>query len=692
MSNTSTTMNTSNLFSPPIGIDRAQQPQDFSTSNSTNNSTQASSGHFNVNALRSSMMMQNNTNPMQGLSSSSSASSSAATNSTANITGNSSGARLLNAHGINTTSLFQKAKTLQSRMYHHHHHHHQTTSSSPPSSNNNNIINESNNNIINNIPRHYTIQQSIDYIRQSTIHTILSNQKVSSKQDVAKKTERRIQKDWNKTKKEVMDFSVILDDTGRRIMIVKNDGDNDGSSVSGGENGSNISMDGLKHTNTLALMDPTSTIQSSTTTTTTTTTRNNNRSSSMTMNSFSISSNPNELQEFYNFANYHHYQIYNTPDYQSYLSEPQLQRMQQEPQQSNAYNSHIAQLIMDKVKHVGYELSMSQNGLSGSTNNNDGSSSNSSGMFRPYFNGCKLISTLSTTNFATNTPTTPTTGGGGMLGMMMHPSPLSSISTTTTTSNKPLANVKERTISSLLFLSQQFREYIITKVKNMSSTNNNNNNNNSLSGFTNYITKYVQYEIGSDLYHSGKNRDVLFQCMYYCLRCGDVHGALELYVSSQVSLGSGTTTGGNGSGSGTGTGANGNVMKDILEFLVRFIDQNIAAGGGVASGSSATNTTTISNEEKSIGLFQGLNHLPSNHIADMKDLYQHVLLNKQTQQQQHILGGNANATTTQEVGDYEIALIGMMGFCCGDDNNDTNHTNVATTTIEDYVFMKLWNV
>jgi len=534
----------SNILSPSIGIDTVGGRP---TSSQTSSGIPFPNGYNNPNPASSMMTMMNNLNTQ-------STSTASATNT--NFT---TGAQLLSSSGIDTSSLFHKSQSLDSKQSTKNITNNNMTSTNTATSTTyyNNAPHE-NYNI--NISNHNSsnLHSLLESVRNETISKILSQQKMNIRSHIETKIQNRIMEDWNQSKKELMNKFIVLDEHGGLITL------GGGGAVVGDGNNGNVDVGRGGST----MID------------------SNVLSSSLLMSGTNDSAIVNE---FHSLASYHYSNIFD----------------------NNSYGNDDG--LMNMITKISHDLSVSNS------------------FYNPYYNANKLISTLLSSQSSSSR-------SSGLQGLGMN------------TNQSKLSTVYDRTTSSLLFLSNQFRDYLITKVKNSSSSSSTTSSN----GFIGYITKYVEIEYGHDYFYSGK-RDVLFKCIYYSLRCGDVHTALELYNSSRVG----------------GSSDNGNigVLKVALENLVRSVDSECNRSGISGGGSRGSNK-----DEKCIGLFHALHTLSSESIKEMKDLYNHVMLNS------HGEDGDEN--------EYEIALLGMLSFS---DITEGKASRVANATIDDYVFLALWN-
>ncbi len=578
----------SNLFSPPIGVDtigpsnsnryNQNKYNASSTFQSYSNMAPASGyttgmAHTNMNVPKSFQELKQQ---QRAPSSSSSSNASAAAAMAA-------GARLLSSRGIDTSSLFHKASNLES--------HTRTTSASvsrinPQSSKQQQqlTVPSTTTTATQKLKQQQEQQQehlfqvgggnihsTLESIRLQSITNILTKYKESLKQKTQENIQNRIVRDWNMTRDQIIRDTVIVDENGRRIAVM-----NDGSS------------------DTKGASDATT--------------------ATMTTSNFSVSKDPKRLDEFYQFAFYHYSFVFDENSDSSTLASS-----------SSSYRANRdATTLNNLMLKLTHDLSLSNP------------------IYNPYQNATKLISTLSSPAASLSS---------SQFGQQQQQQQQQQLTN--------LATVKERTILSLVFLSNQFREYILAKVKNSTSSSNiagATTTANVGGGFISYITRYVEMEIGHDVFLSGK-RDVLFKCMYYSLRCGDVDTALEIYCSSRI-------VGSSGNGGGNSSDGSGGILKKVLEYLVQ--------AGRDRNGGKNT-------DDKCIGLFLGLSNLSSSYISEMKELYHHAVLN-----------ANANSSSPNnnmegEKSDYEVALLGMLSF------SDVENNGVVTTTIEDYIYLNLWN-
>jgi len=407
------------------------------------------------------------------------------------------------------------------------------------------------------------IHATLESIRLQSISNILTKYKDGLKEKTQSNIQKRIIRDWNVTRNQIIRDTDIVDENGRRITVI-----NDGSS--GMEDAGDVSA------------------------------------TTMTTSNFSVSKDPARLNEFYQFASYHY----------SFIFDEDLKSSTNVSPSSISYRTRrdakTLNYLMSKLSH---ELSLSNP------------------FYNPYQNAAKLISTL--TSSAASLSSSQFGQGHQQ-------------------QSSNCATVKERTVSSLLFLSNQFREYILAKVKNSTSSSNTATATSLGGGFISYITKYVEMEIGHDAFNSGK-RDVLFKCMYYSLRCGDVDTSLQIYCSSRI-------VGSSNGGGGNISDGSGGILKKVLEYLAQAgRDENVGEN----------------RDDKCVGIFLALSNLPSSYIAEMKELYHHAVLNANVP--------NANNNIESGQSDYEIALLGMLSF------SDVGNNSVSTTTIEDYIYLSLWN-
>jgi hypothetical protein len=275
---------------------------------------------------------------------------------------------------------------------------------------------------------------------------------------------------------------------------------------------------------------------------------------------------------------------------------------------------------------------------------------NQSSLYSPYHEASKLITVLN--NSSTGTTATDINAYN--------------VSTNTATT---VATVKERTISSLVFLANNFSDYIMTRIKNnttfsssISEESGGSGSGGGGGGFKSIIMKFVEMEMGRDVFRV-QNRNILFKCMYYSLRCGDAHAALELFSLSSVGVG-GAGAGAYNSNNTSSINEHGNaILKQVLEYLVHQQQQH-------------QHDTIPAN--KCVRLLHGLNTLPPALIAEMKRVYDSL----------HLLYSNNINNNMDNMNEYEVAVLGMLSF------SDISHgitSGVANATIEDHIYLALWN-
>ncbi len=516
------------------------------------------------------------------------------------------GAQFLTSRGIDTSSLFTKAQNLEFK---------RSTNAASTSSNvhatstrtsanDKPLAANANSNRNANVRVNMNIHSTREQIRNQTISNVLANHKAYIHNLVNTKIHNQIIQEWEtKTKFQLMNDIVVTVDEHGKLDRLLIDANKNNVGGEMAPYNRGKELSSLKNTN--SFMTTTSNL------------------------------NPIQLQDFYNLASYHHTNLFSSS--------------QQQP-------IHPQKFIQMLVK-ISHELSLSN------TN-----------YYNPYYSASQLVSTLlSAPTFIAKSTTDYQTLIQNQQSYMAQPVPSPPFtitspppSSSTTTSTK-IATVYQRTISSLLFLSNQFRDYLITKVKNSLSSNPISISSSSSFGLITYITKYIEIESGLDYFQSGSN-NVLFKCIYYSLRCGDLQTAYDFYNSSNVSGGSGSVGAG-----GTYYGT----LKKVLDHLLLFVNDKC----------KNNSSSTSSRDERCIALLEGLNNLPAAYIQEMNDLYHHVILNSAN-------SNNYHDTATAALGggnEYEIALLGMLSFSDLTNSGDNGSSSVANATIEDYIYLTLWN-
>jgi len=501
------------------------------------------------------------------------------------------GTHLLTSRGIDASSLFQKAKGLQSHIPtstanstmlgqgHGQGHGHGTPNMSGAPSASSSIQPNFN------IHLHGgNIHSTLDAIHSQTIHEILNTQFHNTKQNIETRIQKRLNDDWNRQREDYIKHSVLLQNNhGRRIIMNDYNNNNissDGGGGAGAGSGSAIAIGiGADATATSSLLPMSLT-------------------PNLNMN------NPEFMNQFQNLVTSH----YNAMTTNTTTTT------------TTTTTSTISEIDMKSLLHLSNELT------------------HSNPIYIPYNKAIKLLSTLQQQQ------------------SQPHQTSLSNSPQTSTSSP-----VKQRSVSTLLFLSNQFKDYIITKVNNStasasSSSSSSNSSTIQGHGFLSYITKYVEMEIGRDTL-ANATKDTVYRLIYYCLRCGEIQVAHEILDSNRA--------------------LKDGIVKQVLEHLVKTscggnANNGIGMGGTSNMNMSSSSGGSSNNKEEQMNkLFHGLHTLPNPFVDEMKDLYNRVILNSNS--------------GMEERSEYEIAVLAMLSF------SESSGTNNIATTIEDYIYLGLWN-
>merc|ERR1719223_2523254 len=86
-------------------------------------------------------------------------------------------------------------------------------------------------------------------------------------------------------------------------------------------------------------------------------------------------------------------------------------------------------------------------------------------------------------------------------------------------------------MGAMSFLAKQFQTFLVTSVKNISTTPFSLSNiGASKKGFAADVCAFVETQVGRDIMERG-SVDVAWRCLYYCLRCGDAVAGSECISS-----------------------------------------------------------------------------------------------------------------------------------------------------------------
>lgn len=196
-------------------------------------------------------------------------------------------------------------------------------------------------------------------------------------------------------------------------------------------------------------------------------------------------------------------------------------------------------------------------------------------------------------------------------------------------SNDDASKVYGRSVGVMQFLAKQFRKFIETSVKNNSASRGVSNSTSQMEGLSGDILSFVESQVGRDVMERG-GIDVAWRCLYYCLRCGDAIAASDCVSSFK------------------------NIDSSVTQTLV------------IMAEKQGRNNTSIFD---AIDLIQSMRDaLPFHLHQSLQTVYQRA------------------QTRESEVDKYELACLALLSL-----SDSTACTDVTSSTIEDFIFAKIWN-
>lgn len=185
--------------------------------------------------------------------------------------------------------------------------------------------------------------------------------------------------------------------------------------------------------------------------------------------------------------------------------------------------------------------------------------------------------------------------------------------------------VEEQAVGVLKFLSLEFKSFLISSVKNSGGIREERG-----PGLLGCIIAFIEMEVGREKVGSG-GMDIVWRCLYYCLRCGDASAALEVVQFCKETP---------------------PAILQILQFMAQ--SQKQQNTGNLFESTSQAKLSTISSALR----------------QNVVDLHHRATSLSQG-------SGKVDA--------YELVCLAMLSL------SDPSSKSQVETTMEDYVYMSLWN-